>query len=79
MIGGNAVIALPFDGDLFGVAVFNPLSTPASTNSTVAPVLGFIEPQSSTIPEPESVITIGIGLACLIGFWFFARRLNPSK
>jgi hypothetical protein len=77
LYGGHDILALPFDGDLFGVEVFNGLSTPASTNSTVAPVLGFIAPESS-IPEPGSMLTVGIGLACLIGFWFFRRRLSAS-
>lgn len=39
-----------------------------------------VEPQpEQSIPEPESTLTMGIGLACLIAFRFFARRLNPSK
>ncbi len=73
--GSSAILALPFDGDLFGVDIFSHLSTPASTGSTVAPLLGFIAPQSA-IPEPASTFTAAIGLACLMAFTLFVRRFR---
>ncbi|MBV9082531.1 MAG: hypothetical protein JOZ62_07650, partial [Acidobacteriaceae bacterium] len=76
LYGSYAILALPFDGDLFGVDIFSRLATPASTGTTVAPVLGFIAPQSA-IPEPASAFTAGLGLASLIALALFAcRRLR---
>lgn len=72
------ILALPFDGDLFGVDVINGLSTPASTSSTVAPVLGFIAPQAA-IPEPACAFTAGIGLTTLIAIALFVRRHKDGE
>lgn len=70
---GIAIVALPFDGDLFGVEVFNNLVTSASPNGTVAPVAGFLAPQAS-IPEPASAANVVAGLASMLGLSLFARR-----
>ena len=78
LYGSYAIVALPFDGDLFGVDVFNGLSTPASTSSTVAPVLGFIAP-ASAVPEPGSTFIVGLGLALLLGLMLRARRLRAIR
>lgn len=78
LYGSYPILALPFDGDLFGVDIFSHLSTPVSTGGTVAPLLGFIAPQSA-IPEPASTFTSAIGLACLIAFVRFACRSHVSE
>lgn len=70
---GIAIVAFPFDGDLFGVEVFNNLATSASPNGTLAPVAGFLAPQAST-PEPASAANVVAGLASMLGLSLFARR-----
>lgn len=71
--GAYNILALPFDGDLFGVEIYNYLDTPASTGSTVGPVLGFIAPQSS-VPETASGFTTAAGLLLLFTYALFRIR-----